>query len=221
MIQDSSRSRGLFITLEGGEGVGKSTLAAHLKARLQDQGREAITTREPGGTPLAEAIRSLVLHPPEDRSWSSLAQALLMNAARADHLEKLIIPSLEADRDVICDRFSDSTLAYQSINGDVSLNTLRALDAARLNGSKPDLTLILDAAPQDVHSRRLGRTPSGDVFEQKDMEFHAAVRENFLLIAREETDRCVVFDALKPTEVICDEAMKIIDQRRLKLQESA
>ena len=138
---------GRFITLEGGEGTGKSTLIAGLAYMLRARGMACIVTREPGGTPLAEQVRDLALNPPEGESWSPLAQALLMNAAREDHLERQIRPALRAGRWVLCDRFADSTRAYQSIDG-VSMNTLLAFERAVVKDTRPDLTLILDADPE-------------------------------------------------------------------------
>ena len=127
-------SRGMFITLEGGEGAGKSTLQNALTDRLNASGYSVIATREPGGTKLAEAIRDLTLHPPGD-DWSPMAEALLMNAARTDHLEKVIRPALERGSWVICDRFSDSTLAYQSAADGVNLKQLRRLEKS--SSTKP------------------------------------------------------------------------------------
>lgn len=197
---------GIFITLEGGEGAGKSTLQQALADRLQAIGYEVITTREPGGTQLAEAVRDLVLHPPGD-DWSPMAEALLMNAARDDHLNKVIKPALDRGAWVICDRFSDSTLAYQSVSGGVSVSKLKKLESIVVGKSKPDLTLILDAP---IGQLRVRRGSESDAFEDRGMEFHHAVREAFLEIADNEPDRCVVIDALqKPQEVLTD-ALKAI-----------
>ena len=141
----SQTARGRFITLEGGEGTGKSTLQAALRDRLAGQGVDVVLTREPGGTPRAEAIRALVLTPPGGKAFSPLAEALLMNAARSDHLDELIRPALSAGRWVICDRFSDSTRVYQGVSGEVSPEALQSLVAHVVDPTRPDLTLILDA----------------------------------------------------------------------------
>lgn len=202
---------GRFITLEGGEGTGKSTLIAGLEHALTARGHEVVVTREPGGTVLAEAVRSLALHPPGDHSWSPLAHALLMNTAREDHLRNLIRPALSRGAWVVCDRFADSTRAYQSIDG-VDPAQLRAIEEIVVGETMPDLTLILDAAPEALAERRKQRNVS-DVFERKAAAFHARVRDAFLEIAEEEPDRCVVLDALARPEVVLSAALKAIDQR--------
>lgn len=202
---------GRFITLEGGEGTGKSTLIAGLRAALEARGIEVLVTREPGGTPLAEAVRSLALTPPEGESWSPLAHALLMNTAREDHLVKKIRPALAAGTWVISDRFADSTRAYQSIDG-VGLETLLAIEAAIVGETRPDLTLILDAAPEALAERRRIRDVT-DVFEAKAAAFHAQVRAAFLAIAEAEPERCVIIDALGPPEEVLARALSALEQR--------
>lgn len=208
----TANKRGLFVTLEGGEGVGKSTLLAGLASRVDALGLETVKTREPGGTPLAESVRSLALHPPEDGEWSPLAQALLMNAARTHHLDELIWPALSRGACVLCDRFSDSTLAYQSISG-VPMETLRAMEASVLGGATPDLTLVLDAAPAQLIERRSGRGETLDVFEARPLAFHIAVREAFLSIARSDPARYVVLDALASPADVLDTAWTVITER--------
>lgn len=201
---------GRFITLEGGEGTGKSTLIAGLKQALSTRGLSLVVTREPGGTPLAEAVRNLALNPPEDAAWSPLAHALLMNTAREDHLKHLIRPALARGDWVLCDRFADSTRAYQSIDG-VAVEDLLAIEAIVVGDTRPDLTLILDAAPQALAERRQQRNVS-DVFEQKDLSFHEQVRSAFLNIARIEPERCVVLDALQSPADVLEAALAAIDQ---------
>lgn len=203
--------RGKFITLEGGEGSGKSTLVGALAVELEKRGIQTLTTREPGGTPLAEAVRQLALYPPHDESWSPLAHALLMNTAREDHLLRKIKPALEQGCWVLCDRFADSTRAYQSIDG-VEMSVLRGLEAAVVGEFQPDLTLVLDGAPQDLLQRRQDRGVS-DAFEDKDLAFHHKVREAFLQIAQDEPDRCVVLDALSNQEQVRDAALEAIQAR--------
>ena len=183
--------RGLFITLEGGEGAGKSTLQRALVDKLEATGQEVVATREPGGTPLAEAVRQLALHPP-GHAWSPMAEALLMNAARTDHLEKVIRPALDRGAWVICDRFSDSTLAYQSAGG-LSMKVLKRLEKTVLDKTTPDLTLILDAP---IGQLRIRRGSDSDAFEDRGMEFHDSVREAFLRIAEDEPERCVLILSL-------------------------
>lgn len=202
---------GRFITLEGGEGTGKSTLIAGLKSALSARGHEVVTTREPGGTPLAEAVRGLALHPPEGATWSPLAHALLMNTSREDHLRNLIRPALARGAWVICDRFADSTRAYQSIDG-VSLAQLMAVEAMVVGDTRPDLTLILDAPPEALAERRRERNVS-DVFEQKEAAFHERVRTAFLKIAENEPHRCAILNALDSPEKVLGRALATIDER--------
>ncbi len=137
---------GRFITLEGGEGVGKSTLAAALKAQLEARGRVVVLTREPGGTRRAEQLRDVILRQPPEAPWTPLAETLLFYAARTEHLKDLIRPALARGAWVICDRFSDSTRAYQSAAGGVSSSDIDALDAICVGETKPQLTLVLDLA---------------------------------------------------------------------------
>ena len=203
--------RGRFITLEGGEGTGKSTLIQGLKSWLEAQGLNVVATREPGGTPLAEAVRALALTPPDQESWSPLAHAMLMNTSRDDHLNKLIRPALDRGDWVLCDRFADSTRAYQSIDG-VEADTLLRIERAVVGETRPDLTFVLDAAPEDLAERRLVRGIK-DVFENKDLAFHTQVREAFLEIARQAPDRCTVIDALLPPDQVLRAAQSHLEAR--------
>lgn len=207
--------RGLFVTLEGGEGVGKSTLAANLKARADRANIPIHLTREPGGTKAAEQIRDVVLHAPATDPLSPISEALLMNAARADHVEKRIRPALERGELVICDRFADSTRVYQGIGGGVPPGTISALEHIAVDDKGPALTLILDAAPTALLERRTARdgAEQPDTFEARDLAFHERVRAGFLDIANEEPDRCVVLDALSPAEDLADAAWSLILDR--------
>jgi len=206
-------SLGRFITLEGGEGTGKSTLLAALRERLEASGKSVILTREPGGTELAEAIRNLVLHPPEGQVWSSMAEALLMNAARTDHLEKKIRPALEAGNWVLCDRFADSTRVYQSVQNGVSANILKLLEQSVLGETVPDLTLVLDAPVEQAASRRAARGGSADSFELRDKAFHEAVRQAFIDVAHSEPARCALIDASRTAEDVAGAAWREIEER--------
>lgn len=206
-------TRGCFITLEGGEGTGKSTLLAALRGRLESMGLGVVQTREPGGTVLAEAIRDMVLHPPEGQTWSPMAEALLMNAARTDHLEKKIRPAL-ADGDwVLCDRFADSTRVYQSVHGGVSVDVLKLLEASVLGETRPDLTLVLDAPVEQAAERRAERGTAKDSFEARDKAFHEAVRQAFIDVACSEPQRCILLDASRPAEAVAEAAWKHITER--------
>ena len=202
---------GRFITLEGGEGTGKSTLIAGLHRALTARGLGTIITREPGGTVLAESIRALALNPPEGEAWSPMAHALLMNASREDHLKQLIRPAIANGDWVLCDRFADSTRAYQGIDG-VDPEHLLQIETIVVGATIPDLTIVLDAAPEALAERRRQRDVS-DVFEKKAIEFHEKVRTAFLEIAELEPNRCVVLDALQSPEMVLDQALDSIDLR--------
>lgn len=199
-------SRGQFLTLEGGEGSGKSTLAKALGARLEGLGTPVMLTREPGGTPLAEAVRSLLLHPPDDETWPALSEALLVNAARRDHLDKRIRPALASGIWVICDRFSDSTRVYQGLAGSVPMATLLAIEKDVLAGTAPDLTLVLDVPLGVAEARRTARAGRSDTFEARPTAFHEAVRAAFRAVAEAEPARCRLIDAAQPAEAVLDAA---------------
>ena len=186
-------TRGRFITLEGGEGAGKSTQLKRLGERLRAQGLEVVTTREPGGSPGAEAIRELVLNGSADR-WSPVTETLLMYAARRDHIERVIEPSLARGAWVVCDRFADSTRAYQGAGGGTDPALIAALEAQVLGAARPDLTLVFDIPPQTGLERAQAR--GGEMrFESKGLAFHERLREGFLAIVRAEPDRCALIDA--------------------------
>jgi dTMP kinase len=186
-------TRGRFITLEGGEGAGKSTQLKRLGERLRVAGLEVVATREPGGSPGAEAIRELVLNGAADR-WSAVTETLLMYAARRDHIERVIEPALSRGAWVICDRFADSTRAYQGAGGGTDPALIAALEAQVLGEARPDLTLIFDIPPETGLARAQAR--GGEMrFESKGLAFHQRLREGFLGIARAEPGRCALIDA--------------------------
>ncbi|MFN3314770.1 MAG: dTMP kinase [Hyphomonas sp.] len=194
---------GRFLTLEGGEGTGKSTFAKVLGQRLEALGLRVLITREPGGTPLAEAARTLLLHPPEGEVWTGLSEALLVNAARKDHVEKRIRPALAAGHWVICDRFADSTRVYQGLAGDVAMQTLLAIERDVLGTTVPHRTLVLDAPLDVALARRTVRGGASDTFEARPEAFHEAVRLAFLKVAASEPHRCRVINAaLAPEDVM-------------------
>ncbi len=185
---------GRFITLEGGEGAGKSTQGRRLEGRLRDAGHEVVLTREPGGSPGAESIRALLVTGGADR-WSSTTEALLMYAARRDHIERTIAPALARGAWVVSDRFADSTRAYQGAGGGVPASFIQALERYVLGETRPDLTLILDLPVATGLARAAGRDHAETRFEAKGEAFHQRLREGFLAIARVEADRCAVIDA--------------------------
>ena len=206
--------RGRFITLEGGEGAGKSTLIAALSEALAARGVDVMTTREPGGTDLAERVRTLVLSPPDKETWSPLAEALLMNAARCAHVDQKIKPALDEGRWVVCDRFADSTLVYQGIGG-VNEDLLYALQDEVIREARPDLTLILDGPVESLLPRREQRGTS-DAFEGRPQAFHEDVRKGFLRIAEREPERCVVLDATQAPDKVLSLAMQAVQSRLLE-----
>ena len=189
-----------FITLEGIDGCGKSTQIARLAERLAARGVDVLRTREPGGAPGAEAIRSLLVEGDPGR-WSPEAEILLFTAARRDHLEVTIRPALAAGRTVLCDRFADSTRVYQgAVRGD-----LRAMVDdlhARTIGIEPDLTLILDIDPDTALARGLARGGDEDRFERFGADFQHRLRAGFLALAEEFPDRCRIIPANGPVEEI-------------------
>lgn len=186
--------RGRFITLEGGEGAGKSTQIGLLAAFLRGQGRQVVTSREPGGSPGAEMIRKLLVEGPAD-AWDGPTEALLMFAARRDHLVRTVWPALERGAWVICDRFADSTRAYQGHGHGFPLDRIESLYRVAVGDFAPDLTLILDL-PVDVGlARAAGRRGVETRFEGLGQGFHERVRAGFRTIAAAEPRRCALIDA--------------------------
>jgi dTMP kinase len=221
---------GWFITFEGGEGSGKSTQAKRLADRLIAAGHAVTITREPGGSPFAERLRTLILDPNLEKH-SPLAEALLFASARADHLEQVIRPALNAGGVVVCDRFSDSTRVYQGYAGRVEPRLLEALELIVVQHTKPDLTIVVDIPAEIGLARaalRLNGTPAGppsekqpkqprsllaDRFEARDLEFHKRLREGFLEIARLEPQRCVVVDGQKAPDDVSREVWAAVEAR--------
>ena len=196
----SERRGGLFITLEGVDGSGKSTQAGRLGKSLGAGGRDVVVTREPGGAPGAEAIRRLLVEGAPDR-WSAETEILLFTAARRDHLERTIRPALDRGAIVISDRFADSTRVYQG----ATRGNLRALvDTihAAIIGMEPDLTLILDLAPETALARGLARNSGEDRFEEMGLAFQHRLRAGFQSLARGAAERCVLVDADRPHDAI-------------------
>jgi len=192
-------ARGRFITLEGGEGAGKSTQQNRLVTRLAELGHDVVATREPGGSTGGEAIRELLVNGPPDK-WSATTEVLLMNAARRDHIERRIRPALERGAFVVCDRFVDSTRAYQGAGGDADPALIEAIERHVVGDTRPDLTLILDLPVEDGLRRAAGRGGGEARFESKGTEFHQRLRQGFLDIAAAESGRCTVIDATQPQD---------------------
>lgn len=207
-----------FITLEGGEGAGKSTLARALAQRLEAIGRAVELTREPGGSPRAEAIREAILSGAIKRH-GAFAEALMFSAARIDHIDSRIRPALARGHWVICDRFLDSTRVYQGVSGGIDKAVLAELEAVTIDGLVPDLTLILDLDPEIGLMRAAKRRSPGeasDRFESETLAFHRRLREGYLAIATAEPARCVVIDATLQPEALADAAWTVISERLLQ-----
>ena len=220
---DRKPGHGRFITFEGGEGVGKSTQVKRLVAALSQQAIPAVRTREPGGTPKAEAIRAFILQG-RSEAWGPGAEAVLFAAARLDHVSQLIAPNLDAGRWVISDRFSDSTRAYQGLTGGVDVRLIDALEVLALDGHRPDLTILLDMDPETAFRRVLEReteaalAETGDRFEKEDLEWHKRLRDAFLAIARNNADRCVIIPANQTEEALAQEIWDVMTRRFPELQ---
>jgi dTMP kinase len=211
-----ARGRGRFITLEGGEGTGKSTQSARLVAALAQRGVEAVATREPGGSPRAEEIRAVILSGSAER-LGPVAEALLFAAARADHVEKTIRPALQRGAWVVCDRFADSTRAYQGAMGGLDGDTLAALERIAVGDTRADLTLVLDLPAATGLARAARRRGGGEVdrFEQESLAFHEGLRQAFLEIARREPQRCAVVDASLDPDAVAASLIGVVEARLL------
>jgi dTMP kinase len=207
--------RGRFITFEGGEGVGKSTQVTRLAERLSGLGREVVATREPGGTPRAERLRAALLSGGA-RRFGPFAETLLLASARADHVDAVIRPALERGADVLCDRFADSTRAYQGVAGGVDQASIEALERLAVRDTTPDLTLVFDA-PVSVGLQRarsrLGEGASADRFEAEDAGFHERLRDAFLDIALREPQRCVLIDATAAPDAVAESVWASVSRR--------
>lgn len=207
-------SAGRFVTFEGIEGVGKSTQVVRLSQRLAERGIAHVVTREPGGTPLAEAIRGLVLKP-RDEPLPPMAELLLMFAARAVHLSNHIEPHLRAGRWVLCDRFTDATYAYQGFGRGLSLERIRDLESMVQGTRRPDLTLLLDV-PVEVGLMRSRQRDAGltaDRFERERQEFFERVRAGYLSRAGAEPERMAVIDAAASIEAVTARVTAVLEAR--------
>src|SRR5579884_3968634 len=204
--------RGKFITIEGGEGVGKTTQAGLLTAALERAGIAAQSTREPGGSPGGEAIRRLLLAGTGEM-WDATSEALLLVAARREHVVRTIAPALDRGSWVVCDRFADSTLAYQGYGRGLPLAALRQLHRFAVGGFVPDLTVILDLPAEEGLARAAARAAASDRFERLDRAFHQRLRQGFLTIARDDPARCVVVDASPDAPSVHRAVLSAVAQR--------
>ncbi len=206
-------AHGRFITFEGGEGAGKSTQVERLGERLRADGHDVLITREPGGAPGALEIRRLLVEGAVER-WEPLSELFLHNAARHEHVRKTIAPALAAGVWVVCDRFADSTVAYQGYGQGVARDTVARVNVLGANGVSPDLTIILDLAVADGLARAGGRADVEDRYERMGADFHERIRAAFLDIARAEPDRCAVIAAAGDVDQI---AAQVWDTVRTRL----
>lgn len=206
----------MFITLEGGEGAGKTTQILHLAEWFQRRGTRCILTREPGGTSLGKSIRALLLNP-ENQGMAAETELMLYMADRAEHVHKVILPALTAGRTVLCDRFFDATLVYQGAARGLPLERLVQLHRLVLGGLRPQLTLLLDLPPEVGLSRARGQLAKGaralteSRFEHEAIEFHRRVREGYLNLARQEPDRFRILDAARDEERVQAEIRTAVD----------
>ena len=200
-------NRGLFITVEGGEGVGKSTNIAFLEQQLRDRGVDLLVTREPGGSKLGEALRQLLLDV-SDESVDPMAELLMMFAARAQHIKTRIEPALAAGRWVLCDRFTDATYAYQCGGRGIARSAVAVLEELVQEQLRPDCTLLLDA-PVSIGMARARERGQLDRFEQEELAFFERVRATYLDLAENSSGRYRIIDASVPLEVVQQQLLKV------------
>lgn len=209
----SKQRAGLFIAFEGGDGAGKSTQAALLAEALESRGRTVLRTREPGGTPIGEKLRSLVL----DHGHGHIdahTEALIFAASRAAHASQIIRPALERGEVVLTDRYIDSSVAYQGAGRDLGTDAVRSINEWATSGLQPDLTVLLDVHPADGRSRRTAGDAAEDRLESEADEFHARIRQAFLDLANARPDSYLVLEARRPVEelaaIILDRVEKLL-----------
>ena len=218
MLDATQSKPARFITFEGGEGVGKSTQVRRLLNNLERHDIRAVRTREPGGTPKAEAIRSFILQG-RSESWGPGGEAVLFAAARLDHVNQLIAPNLRSGTWVLSDRFHDSTRAYQGLTGGVDDKLIGGLEVLALNGNNPDLTIILDMDPEAAFERVAAReiedglAHTGDRFEKEELDWHRRLRAGFLAIAKANPDRCVVISAEQSEDALEAAIWRVVSTR--------
>lgn len=201
--------KGFFITFEGGEGSGKSIQVEILVSHLHEEVYSVVVTREPGGTRIGEQIRTIT-HSQENVDLDPVAEAYLMAAARAQHVRQIIAPALEAGKIVVCDRFVDSSLAYQGYGRKLGVDVVARLNALAVNGAKHDLTILLDVTPQVGMKRRTKSHKPNDRLDLQQHDFYQRVHDGYLSLAKREPSRYVVIDASKSIEVVAGEVWKSV-----------
>lgn len=213
-----SNGTGLFVTFEGGEGAGKSTQIRRLAASLEEQGRNVLLTREPGGSAGAEAVRHVILSGAAER-FGVRTEAMLFAAARTDHVEEIIRPALADGKIVLCDRFMDSSRVYQGITGNLDQAFVNSLEAIAINGLRPHLTLILDLPAEEglnrarTRAEEAGGSEPPDRFEKEEIEVHEKRRQAFLDIAERDADRCIVIDASRDADAVAYDVLRAVEKR--------
>jgi dTMP kinase len=208
----TQKRKGKFITLEGGDGSGKSTQSRLLAEFLEEKAINCLLTREPGGAPGADEIRELILTGEPER-WDAIAETLLFNASRRNHLRLKIWPALDEGRWIISDRFADSTMAYQGYGNQLGEAAVQKIHDFTVGDFEPDLTFIFDLPAEQGLRRTLGRTHNEDRFEKMDLAFHERLRDGFQNIARKNPDRCVLIDATRSVDDIQQELRDILTAR--------
>ena len=205
-------ARGRFITVEGGEGTGKSTQVRRLAERLTADGRTVVQTREPGGSPGADRVRELLVHGETDR-WDPQTELLLHFAARRDHLVRTVWPALDAGNWVVSDRFADSTMAYQGYGHQLGRAPVEQMYALVVGDFRPDLTLILDLPAEEGLKRASQRGDDENRYERMGVDFHRRLRDGFLDIAKKEPQRCVVIDARGAVDDVAARVIELVLRR--------
>ncbi len=208
-VNDVTPPRGRFITLEGGEGAGKSTQARRLAEFLRSRGIEVVLTREPGGSPGAEILRHVLLGGGAE-AFGPETETMLFAAARRDHLNVTILPALERGAWVICDRFADSTRVYQGHAGRVPTDFVLAVERVTVGNDRPDLTLVLDLPAKVGLARVASRGGATDRFEKEGVAFHNKLRQGFRALARAEAERCKLIDASKDADEVAQEISDVV-----------
>lgn len=202
---------GLFITFEGIDLCGKSTQAERLAAHLRERGLDVVFSREPGGPPISEKIREILLDP-ENRAMTALTELLLYEASRAQHTEELIRPALEAGKWVVSDRYGDASFAYQGYGRKLGGELVRGLNQLATGGLVPDLTIVLDLPPEEAARRSKGEGWKADRLERERVDFHRRVREGYLQLAKEEPERVEIIDGRGTVEEIGERVRAVVDR---------
>ena len=204
--------RGLFITFEGGEGVGKTTQIMQLEASLKEKEFDVIITREPGGCPAAEEIRGLLRHHEHGGRWTAKAELMLLFAARAMHIHDVIAPALVQSTTVLCDRYIDSTRVYQGDTQGVDADFIASLEKQIVGDVVPDITFVLDL-PADIAMARVQERGALDHYDRGSLEFYEGLRQGFLNIVKDNPARCVRVDASQDKEIIAATILKAVEEK--------